>query len=450
VPRAGGTVSLLQALSRDPLGTSARLRHQHGAIVSLPIPGLRPYLVSDPAAVQEALTLTNRAYAKGLPRRGDPAGPGFVPLGKVFGDGLLTSSGSLWRRQRRLIGPLFQQGQIAGYGTVFAGLAEQVGLRWRDGEVRDVHRDMTELTLAIIARTVFAVDLDSELVSHIRRSIAANLSTVRRRVLPWGRLADRLPLPSTRRFSADRAALDAVIHGMVAQRRAIGPGGGDLLSRLLSARDEETGEHMPDDLVRDEAVTMLLAGHETTANALAWALHLLGADPQVQRRLGAELDDVLGGRLPGAADVPLLPYTAAVLRESMRLYPPAWVLARRLLTPREVCGYQLPAGAVLVFSPWVVHRDPAWWPEPDSFQPQRWLSEPVERPRYAYFPFGGGPRQCIGRTFAEMEGILTLATLCRRWWLEPAGGAPVTPHAVMTLRPAGGVPMRLNSIHVHH
>lgn len=353
----------------------------------------------------------------------------------------------MWRRQRRLIGPLFQPGRIAEYGAVFAGLAEQAGLGWSDGEVGDVHRDMTELTLAVIARTVFDVDLDTDVMAHIRRCIAANLSTARRRVLPWGRLADRLPLPSTRRFNADRAEFDAVIDSMVARRHVAGAGGCDLLSRLLSARDEETGKPMPDDLVRDEAVTMLLAGHETTANALTWALHLLSTDPQAQQRQGAELDEALGGRLPAAADVRLLPYTAAVLRESMRLYPPAWILARRLLTPRDVCGYRLPAGALLVFSPWVVHRDPAWWPEPDRFQPQRWLTDADERPRYAYFPFGGGPRRCIGRTFAETEGILILATLCRRWWVEPASVTPVVPHPVMTLRPAGAVPMTVRRRH---
>ena len=451
VPRAaGGRLALLRALRGDPLGTFSRLAREYGSIVSLRVPGLGLYLISDPAAIQDALTLTNRSYAKGLARRRDPGGEGYQPLARVLGHGLLTSSGELWRRQRRLIQPLFHQARVAGYGEVFARLAAQTGDRWRDGEVRDLHAEMTELTLGIVARTVFDVDLEDEFVAHVRRSLATNMRATRRQLVPWARVLDRLPLPSTRRFNADRAALDARIHRMIAERRATGAGGGaggaggdDLLSLLLSARDEETGRRMPDGQVRDEAVTMLLAGHETTANALAWAFHLLGGNPAAQQRLGAELDDVLSGRLPSAADMPRLRYTAAVVHEAMRLYPPAWVLARHLVTDREICGYALPAGSMVVSSPWVVHRDQRWWPRPDSFEPERWLDATPERPRYAYFPFGGGPRQCIGNSFAEMEAILVLATLGRHWQVAPVPDARIEPLALVTLRPAYGVPMRL-------
>jgi len=466
VPRAAGSrLALLRDMRRDPLATATRLRHDHGRIVLLPIPGLRVYLVSDPAAIQDALTLTNRAYGKGLARRRDPTGPAIRPLSKILGDGLLVSDGELWRRQRRLMAPLFHHTRVAAYGATFARLAEQAGSAWRDGEVRDLHRDMTELTLAIVARTVFDVDLDAEVVAHIRRSLTDNLSTARRRVVPWGRWADRLPLPSTRRWNADLAALDAIVYRLIAQRRAAGAGGADLLSLLLSVRDEDTGETMADGQIRDEAVTVLLAGHETTASALAWAFHLLAQHPVEQDRLGAELDELLGDRLPRVGDLPLLPYTGAVLHESLRLYPPAWVLARRLLAPREVCGYLLPAGSMVVFSPWLAHRDPAWWPEPDRFRPERWLStsqagsgrltadsaslRPLAasedgRPRYAYFPFGGGPRQCIGNAFAEMEAVLALATLCRRWRVAPVAGTEVTPLALVTLRPRHGVPLTVH------
>jgi cytochrome P450 len=443
VPRAGGNrLGLLRALRRDPTGTFARLRREYGTMVAVSVPGLRLYLLSDPAAIQEALTHTNRSYAKGLPRSGDPSGPGIQPLERILGRGLLTSYGELWRHQRRLVQPLFHHARVAGYAATFARLAAGAGAGWRDGEVRDMHREMTELTLAIVARTVFDVDLDTEVVAQIRRSLATNLSTARRAAVPWGRLADRLPLPSTRRWNADRAALDALVYDLIARRRAAEGEGGDLLSLLLSARDEETGEGMPDEQVRDEAVTMLLAGHETTASALAFAFHLLGANPAAQEELGAELDGVLGGRLPGADDVPRLRYTTAVLHDTMRLYPPAWMLARRLVQPREVGGYRLPAGSLVVFCPWVVHRDPAWWPEPEAFRPRRWLSADAgERPRYAYFPFGGGPRQCIGNTFAELEAVVVLATLCRHWRVAPVPGASVGLRALVTLRPAAGVPM---------
>jgi cytochrome P450 len=449
VPRAAGNrLALLRAMSRDPLATAARLRRDHGRIVLLPIPGLRVYLVSDPAAIQDALTLTNRLYGKGLPRRRDPTGPAIRPLERILGNGLLISDGEIWRHQRRLMAPLFHHASIEAYGATFASLAEQTGAGWRDGALRDLHRDMTELTLAIVARTVFDVDLDAEVVAHIRRSLTDNLSTARRRVVPWGRWADRLPLPSTRRWNADLAALDAMVYAMISRRRAAGAGGNDLLSLLLSVRDSETGETMADGQIRDEAVTVLLAGHETTASAVAWAFHLLGQHPTSQDRLGAELDEVLGGRLPGTADLPRLRYTAAVLHESLRLYPPAWILARRLLAPRQVCGYLLPAGSVVIFSPWLAHRDPSWWPDPEAFQPERWLSPAADgRPRYAYFPFGGGPRQCIGNTFAEMEAILALATLCRSWRVTPVPGSRVTPVALVTLRPRDGVPMTVHRRH---
>jgi cytochrome P450 len=266
---------------------------------------------------------------------------------------------------------------------------------------------------------------------------------------PLGRLLDRLPLPGTRRREADRRDLDRIVYQLIADRRAAGAQGHDVLSLLLSARDPDTGEPMPDELVRDEAMTLLLAGHETTANALAWALHLLVTDPTAQDRVHAELDEVLGGRAPTMADLPRLAYTTAVWREALRLYPPAWAVVRHLVREHPVAGHQLPAGSALLLCPWVVHRDPAWWPEPDRFRPERWLPggegpEP-DRPRYAYFPFGGGPRQCIGNDFAELEGVIVLATVLREWRLTGAPGAPpVIPQPLVTLRPRNGVTVRLD------
>jgi cytochrome P450 len=215
-----------------------------------------------------------------------------------------------------------------------------------------------------------------------------------------------------------------------------------VLSLLISTRDAETGQAMSDQQIRDEAITLLLAGHETTANALAWSLHLLGAHPDVQHRLHAELDDVLDGRLPGAEDMTRLTYTSAVLHEAMRLYPPAWVMARRLVEEHDVAGYRLAAGSMLLLSPWAVHRDPQWWPDPDRFAPDRWLDPAAEqRPRYAYFPFGGGPRQCVGSAFAMMEAILVLATIRQRFRLDLVPGQHVVPTPYVTLRPEPGIRM---------
>jgi cytochrome P450 len=443
VPRPrGNALTTLRAMRRDALATFTGIRREYGPIARVPVPGARLYLVSDPATIQEALTATGRLYVKGSGRSTDPDDGGFQPLQRVLGKGLLTSSGDRWRRQRRLIQPMFHRARIDGYCAVFAELAERTAAGWRDGEVRDLHTDLTELTLAIVGRTVFDVDLDTSVMRQIRTWLTANMATARRGAdTPWGRLLDKLPLPSTRRFNADKRAFDAMMYQLIADRRAAGATGTDLLSLLLSARDEDTGEGMPDEQVRDEAVTLLLAGHETTANALAWAFHLLGRAPAAQLRLRAELDEVLGGRLPGADDLPRLAYTRAVFNESMRLYPPAWIVARRLLQPRDILGYRLPGGSMLLFCAWVVHRDPQWWPEPDEFRPERWLERDPQRPRYAYFPFGGGPRQCIGNGFAEAEGVLTLATLLRRWYVMPTSDRPPRPRPLITLRPAGGVPM---------
>ena len=413
----------------------------------LPVPGAHVYLVSDPAAIQEAFTHTQREYAKGVGRRGRE------PLKRVLGDGLLTSPPDLHREQRRLVRPLFHRERVAGYAATFTELAEAAAGGWRDGEVRDAHRDMTALTLAIVARTVFDADVGDAAVTTISRALARNQRALRREILPGGTLLDRLPLPATRRWRADSAAVDAVVYGLIEARRAgtgsarsgprsaatrsdradhpsrpaseasaesTAPGGNDLLSLLL-----ETG--MPDRRIRDEALTLLLAGHETTANSLAWTFALLSHDPAAQER-------VAGGDRE---------FTTAVVRESLRLYPPAWAIWRRLVEAREVGGRPLPAGSTLILSPWVTHRDPAWWPEAERFAPERWLDGPPPQ-RYTYFPFGSGPRQCVGNEFAELEAARVTEAVCARWVLAPApGGRPVVPQPLITLRPRYGVPLLL-------
>ncbi|MGN9914135.1 cytochrome P450 [Phytohabitans sp. LJ34] len=411
----------------NPLALLARARRR-GTVARLGVPGARVYLVSDPAAIQEALTRTQREYAKGVGRRGRE------PLKRVLGDGLLTSPPDLHRQQRRLVQPLFHREAVAGYAETFTALAGAAAAGWRDGEVRDVHRDMTALTLAIVARTVFDAEVGDAAVTTVSRALARNQRALRREILPGGTLLDRLPLPATRRWRADSAAVDAVVYGLIEARRAE-PGVAssdprspaseasaagsprDLLSLLLA-----TG--MPDRLIRDEALTLLLAGHETTANALAWTFALLSHDPAAQERIAG------GDRA----------FTAAVVRESLRLYPPAWAIWRHLVEAREVGGRRLPAGATLILSPWVMHRDPAWWPEPERFLPERWLDGPPPE-RYAYFPFGSGPRQCVGNEFAELEATRVTEAVCARWVLAPAG--PVVPQPLITLRPRHGVPVLL-------
>jgi cytochrome P450 len=433
---AGHGLRLVRALRTDPLPLLRQLRRDHGPVVRLRVPRLAVYLVSDPDAIQEAFIRTHHEYDKGWGRRGDPSSPSVQPLARALGQGLLTSGAQLHRRQRRLIQPMFHRERIEAYAASFVELARAAFAGWHDGDLRDVHREMAELTLAIVARTVFDVELDSDVAETIRRSLAENQATVRRSSTARGQLLDRLPVPSTRRWNASAREVNAMIYEMITVRRAAGVPGSDLLSLLLSARDE-TGETMPDRQVRDEALTLLLAGHETTANALAWALHLLANHPAEQNRVRTEL-----AALPGpatVADLPRLRYTAAALHETMRLYPPAWTILRHLTEERTIGGYRLPAGATLMLSPWVVHRDARWWPQPQTFRPDRWLSGSPPH-RYAYFPFGGGPRQCIGNDFAVTEATLVLATLLRDWRVEAAlGTPPVRPLPLVTLRPRNGV-----------
>ncbi|MEJ3743518.1 cytochrome P450 [Actinomycetes bacterium KLBMP 9797] len=394
----------------DPLAALTRLHRRRGDVARIPVPGVRAYLVSDPDAIQDALTRTQREYAKGVGWRGRE------PLRRVLGQGLLTSPPELHREQRRLVQPLFHGERVAAYAETFTALADAAFAAWRPGEVREVHRDLSELTLAIVARTIFDVAVDADAITTISRAIGRNQRALRREVLPGGRLLDALPLPATRRWRADSRAVDAVIHALIADRRAH-PGGADLLSLLLA-----TG--MPARQVRDEAITLLIAGHETTANALAWTFHLLATHPAAQDRIADDDGE----------------YTMAVVREALRLYPPAWAIWRRLVADREVGGRRLPAGSTLILSPWVVHRDPRWWPEPAAFQPERWLPPASAPRRYTYFPFGAGPRQCVGNGFAELEAARVTAAVCRRWRLAPAPGAPpVAPQPLITLRPRHGV-----------
>ncbi|SBW24012.1 monooxygenase [Candidatus Protofrankia californiensis] len=452
------------AFLTNPLDLLTRLRHEYGPIVRVPLGRSSVYLINDPAAVQEVLVNSQRAFAKGIHRKQMPVNEGIQPLALLLGSGLLTSAGELHRIRRRLIQPLFHRQRISAYGRTFATLAEETVSRWSDGKQLDIHAEMSELTLGIVTRTVLDLPLDSDVVATVRRAIVANMGVSRRVIIPGGRHLEKIPLPTTLRARGSRADLDRLIREMIADRRRSTVDGNDLLSLLLAARDADTGAPLDDDAVRDEALTILLAGHETTANALSWAFHLLGNAPQVRETLHAELDEVLGDRLPSLDDLPRLPYTRAVFTESLRLYPAVWIMFRRTLVDHNLGGYDIPAGSTVLVSQWVMHRDPEYWPDPDGFVPQRWL-EPsttappatgptasvaatstgpgsaVTRPKYAFFPFGGGTRQCIGNTFAELEAAIILATICRRWRLDPVAGAPVVPLPRVTLRPRLGVPM---------
>ena len=307
---------------------------------------------------------------------------------------------------------------------------------------------MVRLTLAIAARTLFGVDVTAAAAADVRRDVSTILALFPRFSLPLFGLIQKLPLPSNIRFDRAVARLDALVYGLIAERRAEGAGSsarGDLLSLLLSAQDEEgDGGGMSDRQLRDEVMTLLLAGHETTSNALTWTFYLLSQNPEAEARWRQELHDVLGDRAPTMDDLPALEWTEKVLAESMRLFPPAWGIGRRAVHDLVLGGYPVREGTILALPPYVIHRDERFWPDPLRFDPERFTAEArAARPRFAYFPFGGGARSCIGEPFAWMEGVLLLATIGQRWRLRLVPGHPVEPQPLITLRPRYGMRMRV-------
>jgi cytochrome P450 len=318
---------------------------------------------------------------------------------------------------------------------------------WQDGATVDLSKEMMRLTLAIAGATLFGADLASE-TEEIGAALTEAFELFRYATLPYAELLDSLSfLPINRRFDTVRARLDRVIYHIIAERRASGEDRGDLLSMLLLARDTEgDAGAMTDVQLRDEILTILLASHETTANALSWTGYLLAHHPDVEDRVQAEVDAVIGERGITADDVTRLPYTRSVLAESMRLYPPAWTLGRKPLEDVSLGGYRIPRHSLVLISQWVVHRDPRWWPEPSRFNPDRWTVEAqAARPKFAYFPFGAGTRVCIGEAFAWMEGLIVLATIMRRWRLSLAGDRAVSPVPLVTLRPRGGIAITVHA-----
>jgi cytochrome P450 len=423
-------LAALRAFRRDPIALLERLAAL-GDVVRLRVPSSDAFLLNHPDLVHEVLVAEHRAFHKG---------PTIQAAKLLLGESLLTSEGERHRRQRRLIQPMFHHERIAGYADAMVRRAELVASGWRDGAELDAHAEMASLTLGIVGETLFGADVDGERSATITRALTDTLSMFDRVYSPAFRMLVRLPTPTMRRYRRIEADLDRVIAELIAERRSAGASGDDLLSLLLRA--EESGSGMTDEEVRDEALTLVLAGHETTSNALAWTWYLLAQHPAAEARLHAELDDALAGRPPSASDLPRLRGAEAVLSESIRLRPPAWAIGRRAIRDVRIGEVDVPEGAIVVVSPWLLHHDARWWRDPEAFVPERWTSgEATRRPRSAFVPFGGGPRMCVGEPFAWMEGTLLLATIARRWRLRLVPGRPVTAQAVVTLRPRGGLPM---------
>jgi cytochrome P450 len=360
---------------------------------------------------------------------------------------LITSEGSLWLRQRRLIQPVFHRRSVAAFGALMTDETLAMLERWRPameaGEPLDVPAEMARLTLDIVTGALFHAHVGEgpEVIGRAINTIIEDLGF--RFEVPFYP-PRRVPTPRNRRFREAMRTVDRAVYSIIAGRRRDGGDEEDLLALLMGTRDEETGEAMGDKQLRDEVMTMFLAGHETTANALSWALYLISTHPPVERRLRGELDGVLGAdrRVPTIRDLPNLKYTKMVVDETLRLYPPAWITNRQALAEDEILGHRIPSGAFVSLSPYVLHRHPDFWDRPDEFDPDRFAPDRGNgRPRFAYFPFGGGPRQCIGQSMALVEAQLVLATVLGRCWLRPASDRPVEAEALATLRPRGGLPM---------
>jgi cytochrome P450 len=421
------------ALRRDSLGFLFRTARTYGDVAWFRVGPFDVYLLSHPDHVRELLAAHPRSVTKSQVLQ---------EAKRVLGEGLLTSEGDLHRRNRRVVQPVFHHERIHGYGQGMVEAAERHAARWREGQTLNVHQQMMDLTLDIVGATLFGTDIQEAAARNVADALDSMLDMYNRFLLPFARYLEHLPLPSNRRFWAAKKALDDVVFGMIRERRA-SPKEGDLLSMLLAARDEAAGGRgMSDQQVRDETTTIFLAGHETTALALTWTWYLLALNPHEEATMHREVDEAVGDRLPSVRDLPLLPYTRMVLTEAMRLYPPAWAMGRRLLEDLEIGGYVIPAKATAILSQYIVHHDPRWYPDPWRFDPDRWRAEAVaSRPKNSYFPFGAGPRMCVGEDFAWMEGILVLATIARRWSLRLVPGPPVALQPRITLRPRNGIAM---------
>ncbi len=429
-PRGKPIIGNLRDFRRDILGLLETSARAYGEIVHFRVGPREIFLLNDPYYIQHVLQTNSRNYRKGR---------ALVRTKVLLGEGLLTSEGDLWLRQRRLIQPAFHRKRIAALGQMMTDCTLDMMAHWQPHQSLNVAEEMMGLTLNIVCKALFSTNISEEEQATVKEAMDV--------ALKFGvRNATRPPfmekMPTRENHAAKKAIhqLDGIVYQIIQERRQHSQADGmnDLLTMLMTATDADTGEAMNDRQLRDEVMTLFLAGHETTANALAWTWYLLSENPAAAEQLYAELDSVLNGRLPTMDDLPNLPYAQAVLQESMRLYPPAWVISRQAIGEDEIGGYPIPTGSAVIVSPYMMHRNPIYWENAERFDPTRFLN-PQWRPHFSYFPFGGGSRQCIGMNFALMEAQLVLATVAQSYRLKLAEGTKVVPEALITLRPRDGV-----------
>jgi cytochrome P450 len=425
----------LRPFQRDQLNFLRDVWRAHGDYVRIPtLPGYPVYFLASPAAIEHVLVKNHKNYPKLAMITG--------PVRLLLGNGLFSSEGDFWLRQRRLAQPAFLRGAVLRLAAPMTAAADGLIRTWEaapDGLTVDIVQEMMRLVLHIAGTTLFGADVgrDADAIGAAQQTIFAFVRHKLNNPLSaplW------VPTRRNRAYRSAKALLDGVVLRVIELRRRSGPAANDLLDLLLAARDEESGTGMSDQQLKDEVLTLLFAGHDTTTAALSWAWYLLARHPEVQEALHDEVAARLAGRTPTAADLPHLPLATAVFEESLRLYPPAPGLARQAIAPDEIEGYPIPAKAILMPSQWITHRHPAYWEEPDEFRPERFLpGRATDRPKFAYFPFGGGPRVCIGNTFALTEGALVLAALAQRFHFRPADDREAELDATFVLRPKGAV-----------
>ena len=455
---------LLRQFIHDPINTLSTIAREYGDISYFKLGPEHVYLINNPDYIEKVLIYDHRNFKKG--KRLQTAKT-------ILGEGLVTSEGDFHNRQRRLIQPIFHPKQIMTYSNIMTDYAVRMRNRWNDGAIVDISEEMMRLTLGIICKSVLNYDVESE-----AQEVGKALTTVRkyskRLQSPIGHVLDKIPiLPAPRRAREARKELDSLVYGLISDRRQQEESDNDkrydddLLSRLMQAQESNIADHvghngfpststsnekMSDKQVRDEVMTIFIAGHETTSNALTWTFYLLSQYPDVERKLHDEIELVLGNnssnnagnRIPTADDIPKLQYTERVLRESMRLYPPVWTMGRYVENDYSVGEYTIPAGSSILMSQYVMHHDPRYYEKPEEFNPNRWTDDfNAHLPRFSYFPFGGGIRGCIGESFAWMEGILIIATIAQEWSMRLVSSQRIKLDPAITLRSRYGMKMKL-------
>jgi cytochrome P450 len=436
-PRGHFLFGNVRAISDDRLAFFNRMRREYGDFVEIPfLLGHHSYLLNDPELVKFVLVDHPEYFQKT---------PNFKAVTRsTIGEGLLTSEGELHKRQRRLVQPAFHHQRINSYGVLMVDETLAMLSHWQNGQNLDVHEEIMRLTMNIVARALFSADVSAD-AGRLGEAISTALKETGQRVTRLFLIPEWVPTPANLERRKIVKLLLTTIGEIIEARRRSGEDRGDLLSMLLLAQDED-GSRMSDKQVRDEALTLFIAGHETTANALSWTFYLLAQHPQVEARLHTELDDVLMGRVPQTEDAAHLPYTRMIIKESMRLYPPAWIVPRAAVRSFELAGKTIKAGSIIFASPYTMHRHPRYFASTEAFVPERWTDEfEKQLPKYAYFPFGGGPRVCIGNGFALLEAQLVLAAIAQRWQLRLLPHQSIVPEAGITLRPRDGIHMQTSA-----